>query len=231
MSASRQGDDVLGRWRSRRRTRRGAPGARGGASWTASLMPDGRLAVLIVEAHGPGLVAAIGTSALTGAFAAAALDAASLDALLATLRATADDVIREPVAAFVALLDDTGRLEWGTAGHPGGHLVTAGGATTAIGGGGGRLGTSLIIRTRGVVEVPDDGLVVIASTALRGDDEPAWQAALVELAPAGGALAQLVVERARGRDTDALVVVIRAHAPKAATVRAWQTPSGSGTAS
>jgi hypothetical protein len=209
LSASRPTDDAVGRWAVTAAYRSRPAGARGGASWSSALLPDGRLAVLVVEAFGPGLVAAVGTAALTGAFAAASLDAITLDALLATLRATADDVIREPVAAFVAILDDAGTLAWGTAGHPGGNLV-ADGTATALGGGGARLGASLVVATRGEIALPPGALLVIASSGLRGDDDAAWTAQLVELAPAAGALAQLVVDRAAARDADLLAVVVRA---------------------
>nr|HEX4316521.1 SpoIIE family protein phosphatase [Kofleriaceae bacterium] len=208
VSASRQVDDALGDWAVTTAYRNRDAGARGGASWSASLMPDGRLALLVAEAHGPGLVAALGTAALTGAFSAATLDATTLDAVLASLRGAADGMLHEPVAAFVALLDRAGRLEWGTAGHPGGHVVSDASAV-ALGGGGNQLGVSAMLATRGTVELPAGALLVIGSTALRGADDDAWLAQLRDLAPAGGKLAQLAVERAASRDGDLLAVVVR----------------------
>jgi hypothetical protein len=58
--------------------------------------------------------------------------------------------------------------------------------------------------------MPPGALLVIASSGLRGDDDAAWSAQLVELAPAGGSLAQVMVDRAGARDADLLAVVVRA---------------------
>ncbi len=108
-------DDELGRWavvaayRSAARTT--------GAGWSASLLDDGRLAVLVTEAQAHGVPAALATAALTGAFAASVIGhGITLDDVLASLRASADGVVRggEPVAAFVAILDGAaGTIEYG----------------------------------------------------------------------------------------------------------------------
>ena len=87
-----------------------------------------RLLHLVTEARGHGVPAALATSALTGAFAAATSNARELrlDALLASLRANDDGVTRggERVAAFVALLDaEAQTIEWACAGHPGADVI------------------------------------------------------------------------------------------------------------
>src|SRR6185436_3635314 len=88
-----------------------------GAGWSASLLSDGRLAVLVTEAQAHGVAAALATAALTGAFAAATSTTAAitLEDLLLSLNASAEGVIRggEPVAAFIAILDaDTQKIKW-----------------------------------------------------------------------------------------------------------------------
>ena len=218
-------DDELGRWsvvaayRSAARTT--------GAGWSASLLEDGRLAVLVTEAQAHGVPAALATAALTGAFAAAVLGhGITLDELLASLRASADGVVRggEPVAAFVAILDGmAGTVEYGCAGHHGGHLMgqmdTAGTLSAprpvpiALGGGGGALGASLAIATRGQLALRPDTMLIVASSALRGDgDDARWVATLRELAPLGPRLAAVAVERAAAAGApaeDLLAVVVR----------------------
>ncbi|MDQ3299372.1 MAG: SpoIIE family protein phosphatase, partial [Myxococcota bacterium] len=126
LQASASRDDELGRWMVAAEYRTAARTT--GAGWSAILLADGRLAVLVTEAQAHGVAAALATAALTGAFAAATSTTASiaLDDLLTSLRASAEGVIRggEPVAAFVAILDaSTGRVQWAAAGHPGAMVV------------------------------------------------------------------------------------------------------------
>ena len=221
-SASR--DDELGPWlvaaayRSAARTT--------GAAWSASLYGDGRLAILVTEGQAQGVVAALATAALTGAFAAAttASAAGSLDELLATLRASAERVLRggTPIAAFVAILDvEAGTIAWGCAGHPGALVVTPGAATTAattalgavpLGGGGARLGEPHGDVVHGVAPLGPDRVLVVASTGVRGGDPAAWSGAVSEQAAAGAQLASVLVEAAATRGPageDLLAIVVR----------------------
>ncbi len=234
LQASASRDDELGRWTVAAEYRTAARTT--GAGWSASLLADGRLAVLVTEAQAHGVAAALATAALTGAFAAATSTTApiALDDLLTSLRASAEGVIRggEPVAAFVAILDaDTGRVEWAAAGHPGAMVVgpvaydvafpagsvnAARPRTLALGGGGARLGASMVAATRGETALDADSLLVIASTAVRGDDEARWQQVLADQAPAGSRLASVLVDsvlRAGKPTEDLLAVVVRQRAP------------------
>ena len=221
-------DDELGRWsvvaayRSAARTT--------GAGWSASLLDDGRLAMMVIEAEAHGVPAALATAALTGAFAAAVIGrGVTLDDLLGSLRASADGVVRggEPVAAFVAILDGlAGTVEYGCAGHHGGHLMAqmpdTGSlsaprpAPVALGGGGGALGASTAIATRGQLELRPDSMLIVASSALRGaGDDARWVATLRQLAPLGPRLAAFAVDRAASAGApseDLLAVVVRARA-------------------
>src|SRR6185436_13313910 len=144
---------------------------------------DGRLALVVTEAHAHGVVAALATAALTGAFAAATAPPAapSLDELLATLGASAENVLRggEPIAAFVAILDAGAHaIAWGCAGHPGAVVVAAPTAhdprAVPLGGGGVRLGDAPGAALRGEAALPPDGLLVVASSAVRGADPGGW---------------------------------------------------------
>jgi len=212
-------DDELGRWvvaaeyRSAARTT--------GAAWSTSLHRDGRLAILVTEGRAQGVVAALATAALTGAFAAATIatttGAGTLDELLASLRASAEGILRggAPIAAFVAILDaEAGTVAWGCAGHPGAVLVTPGAAAAAIplGGGGARLGDPHGDAVRGVAPLGPDRVLVIGSTGVRGGDPAAWYGAVAEQAVAGSRLAGVLVEAAANPgpvDEDLLVVVVR----------------------
>ncbi|MCX5744916.1 MAG: SpoIIE family protein phosphatase [Proteobacteria bacterium] len=229
------GDD-LGRWavsaeyRSATRTT--------SASWSSALLPDGRLALIVTEAQAHGVPAALATAALTGAFAAATsvtAGALDLDALLASLHASSEGVVRggEPVAAFIALLDHaTGTIAWACAGHPGAvvvagdpgpmspaDLATGSGdharpTYATLGGGGQRAGASLATATRGTLAMPLDATIVVASSELRDDDDLRWQLRLFEVAGSGGRMAPLLVERAYQRagerpTEDLLAVVVR----------------------
>jgi hypothetical protein len=230
LHASASRDDELGRWgvaveyRSAPRTT--------GAGWSATLLSDGRLAVMVTEAQANGLPAALASAALTGAFAAATLGARglTLDDLLANLRASAEGVVRggEPVAAFIAILDAEARkLEWACAGHPGGHLIPyvafdmmrSGDVprpkAIALGAGtlGNRLGESVKLDTRGTTALAPDAMMIVASTGLRGNDNDKWDSTLRALAAAGSRLAALAVEAAlvgggEPRE-DLLAVVVR----------------------
>lgn len=219
-------DDELGRWSVAAAYRSAARTT--GAGWSASLLDDGRLAVMVTEAQAHGVPAALATAALTGAFAAAVIGRGiTLDDLLGSLRASADGVVRggEPVAAFVAILDGVaGTVEYGCAGHHGGHVMAQMPDTgslsaprpvpIALGGGGGALGASLAIATRGQLELRPDAMLIVASSALRGDgDDARWVATLRQLAPLGPRLASLAVERAASAGApaeDLLAVVVRA---------------------
>ncbi len=231
LQASASRDDELGRWTVAAEYRT-APRTTG-AGWSATLLHDGRLAVLVTEAQAHGVAAALATAALTGAFAAATIGSGplELDDLLTSLRASAEGVMRggEPIAAFIAIVDgDRQRVTWATAGHPGAFVVgpvaydlakfplgsTSGPRpkAVALGGGGSSLGASLVTATRGDTALHPDSLLVIASTAVRGDDEQRFEASLCEQAPAGPRLAQLLVEMAVKRgdsDEDLLAVIVR----------------------
>jgi hypothetical protein len=231
LQASASRDDELGRWTVAAEYRT-APRTTG-AGWSASLLPDGRLAVLVTEAQAHGVAAALATAALTGAFAAATSTDApiALEDLLASLNASAEGVIRggEPVAAFVAILDaDTAKIRWAAAGHPGativgpvafdvafpdGSVTNKRPTTIALGGGTEQqLGASLVVAQRGETPFPPDSLLVIASTSVRGQDELRWTRALAEQGPAGSRLASVLVDQAQKAGApaeDLLAVVVR----------------------
>ncbi|MBA2539187.1 MAG: SpoIIE family protein phosphatase [Deltaproteobacteria bacterium] len=231
LQASASRDDELGRWavaaeyRTARRTT--------GAGWSASLLPDGRLAVLVTEAQAHGVAAALATAALTGAFAAATQPSAAvnhleLDDLMASLRASVEGVVRggEPVGAFIAILDGEAKsIAWASAGHPGALIVgpapeaaataSSSGLTSSamvLGGGGARLGASLEIATRGTTKLTPGSQLVIASTGLRDDDDIVWMGQVRAAAPAGPRLASVLVDVALARGEpheDLLAVVVR----------------------
>lgn len=204
--ASARRDDALGPW-TLAAEYRSAPRTTG-AAWTASLVGD-RLAVLVTEGEAHGVVAALATAALTGAFAAAtATGVASLDELLAILRASAERVRGgAPLAAFVAVLGDR-TIQWACAGHPGARLVIASPATDvdsarataiALPGGGSRLGAGMDL-ARGEAALARTATLVVTSGAV-----PA-------LAPTPDPPARLVaalVAAAPSRDADLLAVAIR----------------------
>jgi len=232
LQASASRDDFLGDWAVAAEYRTAARST--GAGWSASLLVDGRLAVLVTEAQAHGVPAALATAALTGAFAAATTTTrkVELDDLLASLRASAATVVRggEPVAAFIAILDPvTHSISWACAGHPGASLLgpaldidwamgsvmgrqptatTLGAPEDASA----RLGASLDVAQRGTAKLPPGGMVVIASTELRGNDEALWQAVLHEHASAGPRLAKVLVDsklEAGVPQEDLLAVVVR----------------------
>lgn len=231
LQATSSRDDELGRWSVAVEYRSAAQTT--AAAWSAALLGDGRLAVLVTEAQAHGVASALATAALTGAFSAATSGpvAVSLDELVASLRASADGVMRvgEPIAAFVAVLDaDAQRIGWASAGHPGAFVIGAiaydlaqvpQGSQSgrrpvpiALGGGSGAPSASLQMATRGETALPLDGLLVIASSGVRGDDDAAFREALRDQAPAGPRLAQLLVDGALRRgepQEDLLAVVVR----------------------
>ncbi len=240
VQAIASGEAALGRWAVAAEYRT-APRTTG-AGWSAIELADGRLALLVTEAQAHGVAAALATAALTGAFAAATAGTArvTLDDLLRTMRASSEGVLRggEPVAAFLAIIDAAAqKLDWACAGHPGALLVgpiapvdtdtppsPATGPQLALAGpppaaialsGGARVrGASLHAARRGEAAYPPDTLLVVASTALRGDDDEAWQQKLVAVAPLRPRLAVALVEGAleRGEPAeDLLAVVVRAH--------------------
>jgi len=218
LQASASRDDELGPWHVAAAYRSAARTT--GAAWSASLLGDGRLALVVTEADAHGVVAALATAALTGAFAAATASpsATSLDELLATLGASAENVLRggEPIAAFVAILDAGARtIAWGCAGHPG--AVVVGTAPTAhdpqavsLGGGGVRLGDTPGAALRGEAALPPDGVLVVASTAVRGTDQDSWHARVCERVAAGPRLAGALIDSAAhaGNVADLLAVVV-----------------------
>lgn len=156
----------------------------------------------------------------------------TLEALIIALRASSEGVLRsgQPVAAFLALLDaELETIEYTCAGHPGAFLVgpiaTIDGSlpvgsgksarpnATPLGGGERDPEASMKGATGMSAVLPPDTLLVVASTALRGVDDQAWQQQLREVAPASGRLASVVVEkalRAGEPKEDLLAVVVRA---------------------
>ena len=230
LQASASRDAELGRW-TVAAAYRSAPRTTG-AGWSATLLADGRLAVLVTEAQAHGVAAALATSALTGAFAAATSGSSpfTIDELLTSMRASADGVKRggEPIAAFLALLEgDRETVSWACAGHPGAFVVgpvardvefPQGSATgprpgcIALAGDTPQLGASLAMATRGESKLPSESMLVLASTAVRGADDARWQSSVREMAPAGTRLAQLLVDAALHRGVpheDFLAVVVR----------------------
>ena len=227
LQASASRDAELGRWAVAAEYRT-APRTTG-AGWSAVELADGRLALLVTEAQAHGVAAALATAALTGAFAAATVpgeSALAFDELLATMRASSDGVLRGglPVAAFLAILDarggSAGSIEWACAGHPGAFLVgpiygAAKGVRPTVVALGGELpapGTTLTDALRGVATLNEDTLLIVASSALRGDGGAAWLDTLRDTASARGRLASVLVEQ-RLRDgapsEDLLAVVVR----------------------
>ncbi|MDB4955649.1 MAG: protein serine/threonine phosphatase [Myxococcales bacterium] len=229
LQASASRDAELGNWAVAAEYRT-APKTTG-AGWSATELADGRLAVLVTEAQAHGVAAALATAALTGAFAAATIGDVTLDELLVALQASADGVMRggEPVAAFLAVLDAKARtIEWACAGHPGGFLVGPVASidasplgsvkgprpsATPLAGTARRARTeSMTSAKREASPLPRDCVLVVASSALRGDDDARWQALLRETAPAAGRLATVLVEtalRAGEPREDLLAVVVR----------------------
>jgi GAF domain-containing protein len=205
-----------------------------GAGWSATVLGDGRLALLATEAQAHGVAAALATAALTGAFAAATAGGAqvTLADLITALRASSEGVMRggEPVAAFLAILDANAQsIEYACAGHPGAFLVGPIAAVesglplgsqkrqrpdaTPLGAGTREPGASLVGATRHEAALPPDTLVVVASGALRGTDDDSWRALLREVAPASGRLATVLVDGQARRGepaADLLAVVVRA---------------------
>jgi GAF domain-containing protein len=232
LQASASRDAQLGRWEVAAEYRTSLRTT--GAGWSAIELADGRLALLVTEAQAHGVAAALATAALAGAFAAATAGSApvTLDELLRTMRASSEGVLRggEPVAAFLAIIDAQAHaIEWACAGHPGAMLigpVAAPGGAGPVGDTGQRpairierlsggprgRGASLHAARRGAMAYPPDMLLVVASTALRGDDDARWEQRLLETASATGRLATALVERAL-RDgepaEDLLAVVVR----------------------
>ena len=217
LQASASRDDELGRWLVAAEYRSAARTT--GAAWSANLQGDGRLAILVTEGQAQGVVAALATAALTGAFAAATTGTVgTLDELLATLRASAEGVLRggEPIAAFMAILDaSAGTIAWSCAGHPGAVVVTPGGAAPgpiSLGYGGTRLGDSYGAAVRGMAPLGPDSVLVVASSGVRSGDPSAWQGTVRTHAEAGSRLAGLLVEAAANRGQpgeDLLAVVVR----------------------
>jgi hypothetical protein len=209
-----------------------------GAGWSAIELADGWLALLVTEAQAHGVAAALATAALTGAFAAATSGTAqvSLDEVLRTMRASSEGVLRggEPVAAFLAIVDAKEQsIDWACAGHPGAFLIGPLAAienalptgslnaqhpngprpnAKALTGGPRVRGASLHAARRGQDTYFPDYVLVVASTALRGDDDAAWQQKLLELGPSSGKLASVLVDTALAAGEppeDLLAVVVR----------------------
>lgn len=187
-----------------------------GAAWTATLLADGRLAVLVTDAHTHGVAAALATAALTGAFAAATagLAAIELDELLASLRASAAGVLRgdAPLAAFIAVLDaERQRIAWARAGHVGACLIGPG--ARDLGGDDGA--ATLHAPARGEAALPPEAALVVASATVCGADPARWEAVVREQAPAGARLATVLVDIAlrRGDVSEDLLAVVVHHRP------------------
>lgn len=180
-----------------------------GAGWSASLLHDGRLALLVTEAQAHGVAAALATAALTGAFVAAtSIGEVTLESLLASLNASAEGVLRggEPVGAFVALMDgDTERIEWAAAGHPGATIL--GHETVTLGGGESQASTSLVVARRGDTALSADAVLVVASSSVQA---AIAATALAEHGPGryAGALVDQAL-RSGAPQEDLLAVVVR----------------------
>ena len=232
LQASASRDAELGRWAVAAEYRTAARTT--GAGGSAIELPDGRLALLVTEAQAHGVAAALATAALTGAFAAATSGPGkvTIEDVLQSMRASSEGVIRggEPVAAFFALLDAEAKsIEWATAGHPGALLVgpiaavehglPAGSVkrarpnVTPIGVGRRVPGASVAEAMHARNELLPDTLLVVASSAVCGDDTKTWHDVVRELAPSGGRLATTLVEGAAASGEpkeDLLAVVVRA---------------------
>jgi hypothetical protein len=155
----------------------------------------------------------------------------TLDEILRTMRASSEGVLRggEPVAAFLAIVDaQNSTIEWACAGPPGAGLigplaaVGAGVPAVSLSGprpkakaftGGPRVrGASLHAARRGQDQYLSDHVLVVASTALRGDDDGKWEQRLLEVAPASGRIATVLVTHALEAGDpaeDLLAVVVR----------------------
>jgi GAF domain-containing protein len=228
LQASASRDAELGRWNVAAEYRTASRTT--GAGWSATELGDGRLALLVTEAQAHGVAAALATAALTGAFAAATTPGTrpiTLDELVSTMRASSEGVIRggEPVSAFLAILDPkTLSIEWACAGHPGAVLVGPIGSledsakrtrprAVVLGGGDRAPGASLTVATRGSTPLPVDSLLVVVSSAVRGDYADRWSEIVRDNASASGRLASVLVElvlRAGEPAEDLLAVVVRA---------------------
>ncbi|MEZ4368788.1 MAG: GAF domain-containing SpoIIE family protein phosphatase [Kofleriaceae bacterium] len=147
-------------------------------AWAWEALDARRLAVLVADVAGRGVPAALLSSALVGAFVAAARSSVTSNSAV-TLAKALDRAIRElapsaRVAAFVAVLDaGSGRLEWANAGHRGGTLVRrgVGGPAYRIGGDSAPLGGGTVALATGAVRVePDQVLVVLSEGALTAPD-------------------------------------------------------------
>ena len=120
-------------------------------------------------------------------------------------------------------------LDWACAGHPGALLVgpiamiesglpEGSGKSprphvSLVGTGNRAPGASLDVATRGQTALPEDTLLVIASTALRGTDDARWQHLVAERAPTSPKLATVLVETSLAGGAaheDLLAVVVRA---------------------
>jgi hypothetical protein len=218
LAAAASRDDALGAWavvaayKSAPRTT--------GAAWSAAMLDDGRLALLVTESAAHGVVAALATAALTGAFVAATTHAgglpaapdAVLDDLLGALTASAARVRRggAPIAAFVAILDAASEtIAWASAGHPGADLVGEDDRAPAhrrLTGDGARLGEGPA--ARGVSPLAPDDTLVVASTGVRVADDAAWAARLAAARAAGPRLPHVLIDGA-ATAADLLAVVVR----------------------
>jgi len=175
----------------------------------------------VTETKADGVPAALATAALTGAFHAATTgeQAIELDDLLISLEATDEGIMRggEAIRAFIAVLDaDAQRLAWACAGHPGAFTVgpVADLAMFPLGSTSGPRPTTeeLGNAARGEAQLPHDYLLVVASRAVRGDEDERWRGSLIDQATAGSRLAQVLVDQAQKRGDlheDFLAVVVR----------------------
>lgn len=114
-------DDERGPWRLAIEHR--ASAHPGGVGWSWALLPDGKVAAMIVEAEPQGVPGALVIAALQGAFAARSRDpGCDASALLEALRDTVATIER---TALVIVLDAQARsMTWASAGHRGAAIVT-----------------------------------------------------------------------------------------------------------
>lgn len=170
-----------------------------GAAWSASLVGD-RLAILVTEGQAHGVVAALATATLTGAFTAAtATGVSSLEELVSTLRSSAAQ-IGEPIAAFIAIVDDA-QIEWASAGHAGARIAIPNLVTEAIGGGGVWLGAASESEiARGARQFSRADMLIVTSSAVPSSGD-------LTLPPAE--LAEALVDVSSVPVDDLLAVVVR----------------------
>jgi hypothetical protein len=184
-----------------------------GAGWSAVELGERRLALLVTEAQAHGVSAALATAAVTGAFAAATAGGTKLELgdLVRALGATSEGVLRggEPVALFLAIIDgERATIDYACAGHPGAFLVA--GDVVPLGAGARDPNASLVGSMQQTAKLPNDALLVVASSALKSRDIARWRSLLVEPSFTPMKLARALVDAAagRGEPTEDLLAVV-----------------------